>query len=224
MVQTRVLVARRVREDFAANDGYRSMLSFYQKVIHPDASGVGPIMIREKEELHTRKRARTALGIPVEATVLYLSLGGGGDVNAADLLPKMVRALLEKDFYIVVGAGPLYQGEEIRGDKIRWMTRYVPLELMQGFDLAISAGGYNSFHELMYAQVPTIFFPQSRIADDQKERVMRAVKAGAGKYASNWQEAVSMTDHPGSRMACSSLVESNGAKRAAIEILSTHIS
>ena len=72
---------------------------------------------------------------------------------------------------------------ERRGEGITWLDRYCPLELMAGVDAAVSAGGYNSFHELMYAGVPTVFVPLPRIADDQLERTQRAEAAGAGRVA-----------------------------------------
>lgn len=220
LARHRVLVARRVRAEFAEEDTYQALLPLYHQIIRPDEEGVGPILIRNREELLDKERARQALGIPENMKAVYVSLGGGGDIRAAELLPKMVRALRSKEYFVVVAAGPLYQGEEVRGDGITWLSRYVTLEVLKGVDVAISAGGYNSFHELMYAGVPTVFLPQPRIADDQKERVERAVAVGAGKLARDWQEAVELVDDCGSAEAAQQLVSKNGAKQAAVAILS----
>ena len=109
------------------------------------------------------------------------------------LLPGRVRqfkkdamgsvAFLGEDVLSFVPAGDeikLYQGPARRGPGITWLDRYLPVELMPGLDVAISAAGYNSYHELMMAGVPTIFLPQPRISDDQEERARRADAAGAG--------------------------------------------
>ncbi|MBW2255727.1 MAG: UDP-glucosyltransferase, partial [Deltaproteobacteria bacterium] len=173
----RVLVARRVREAFATQDPYRALLSLYEKVVVPDDRGTGPILIRDRSELLDRDDARRALGIPAGRRAVYVSLGGGGDLAAPGTLPRLVDRLAERGWHAVVGAGPLYEGPERRGPGVTWLDRYVPLELLTGVDAAVSACGYNTFHELMYAGVPTVFLPQERIADDQEERARVAVHA-----------------------------------------------
>jgi hypothetical protein len=119
----------------------------------------------------------------------------------------------------VVGAGPLYQGEEVRGEGITWLDRYAPLELFQGLDAAVSAGGYNAFNELMFAGIPTVFLPQPRIADDQAGRVARAVAAGAGRAATSLEAVPALLDDPGDPAACRGLVPTNGAAAAAAALL-----
>lgn len=217
----RALVARRVKPGFAEQEGYAGLLPLYQAQIHPDDSGCGPIMIRSREELLPRGQARKQLGIPDGARAIYLSVGGGGDLRAPDILPKLVESL-RGSCHLVVGAGPLYQGPELRGPGITWLSRYVPMELFSGLDGAVSAGGYNSFHELMHAGVPTVFLPQPRIADDQGERVMRAVNAGAGLLAEAVSQVPALVSQlgPGHRQAALDLVPENGATRAAVQCLS----
>ncbi|OYX42338.1 MAG: hypothetical protein B7Z02_12415 [Rhodobacterales bacterium 32-67-9] len=48
------------------------------------------------------------------------------------------------------------------------------LALCQIADLVVSATGYNSFHELLYHAVPTIFVPQMATFMDDQERRARA--------------------------------------------------
>lgn len=212
----RVLVARKVRPEFAAQDSYQALLPLYARTIVPDASDVGPILIRSRSELLSREQAREALG--VSRRTVYVSVGGGGDVNAHQVLPRLVRALRES-WDVVVGAGPLYTGPELRGPTVRWMDRYVPVELFAGFDAAVSAGGYNSFHELMHAGVPTVFLPQHRIADDQLLRAQSAERAGAGRVARSVSEVVELLEEPGSADAARALVPRNGAREAALAAL-----
>lgn len=216
LAKRRVLVARRVRDEFAAEDPYRALLPLFHETIAPDARGVGPILLRSREELLGRDEARRALGVQGDQRTVYLTLGGGGDRAAAGLLPRACEALRAANWHVVVGAGPLYEGEELRGPGITWMDRYVPMELFAGLDAAVSAGGYNSFHELMHAGVPTVFMPQARIADDQHERVQRAVAAGAGRIVDQVDQLAEALESPGTAEAAKALVPTNGAQAAAL--------
>ena len=217
LARRRVLVQREVRASFEAEESYQALLPLYHRRIVPHHGGVGPILLREPEELLPRQEARRTLGIPEGRRAVYLTLGGGGDLAAPDLLPKLVEALSSE--HVVVGAGPLYQGRELRGPGITWLSRYAPSELLSGVDVAVAAGGYNSFHELMAAGVPTVFLPQPRIADDQMARVQSAVEAGAGVLAKSWREVPSLLDQAGEAEACRSLVPLGGGRAAALAAL-----
>jgi UDP-N-acetylglucosamine--N-acetylmuramyl-(pentapeptide) pyrophosphoryl-undecaprenol N-acetylglucosamine transferase len=216
----RALVARPVRGDVAKEAAYTSLLPLYGKVIVPDDGGVGPILLREREELPSRAEARRALGIPDGQRAVWLSLGGGGDPAAAGLLPRLVAQLTARGWHAVVAAGPLYVGPEVRGARITWLDRYAGMELLPGVDAAVSAGGYNALHELMYVGVPTVFLPQPRIADDQEGRVDKAVAAGAARLARTADEVAALLESPGSPDAARALVPHNGAQRAAAQLLS----
>jgi hypothetical protein len=219
MVPTRVLVARAVKDAIAGDDAYRALLPMYHKTIIPDERGVGPILLREREELLDRASARAALGIVGDRAV-YVTLGGGGDEACARLLPGLTDRLVARGWHVVVGAGPLYLGPERRGPGITWMDRYVPLELLAGVDAAVSAGGYNAVTELMFAGVPTVFLPQPRIADDQDGRARAMAEAGAGRLATSVDDVPDLLDAPGDAAIARSLVPDNGARAAAAEILS----
>lgn len=218
LARRRALVARPVRPEMAEDPAYTSWLPLYDQVIVPDDGGLGPVLLREREELLPREAARAALGLSGRA--VYLTLGGGGDPAAADLIPRLLPRLRARGWEVVVGAGPLYQGPEIRGPGIVWLDRYAPSELMAGFDAAVSAGGYNSVYELLHAGVPTVFLPQPRLADDQEGRVARVVAAGAGRRACTLDEVPELLEDPGSSEAAAALVPRNGASEVAARALS----
>jgi hypothetical protein len=232
LVPARALVARPVRPEVEREDAYRALLPLYGKVIVPDVGGVGPILLREPEELPTRAEARAALGLRDGERAVWVSLGGGGDPVAAGTLPRLVDLLRGRGWQVVVGAGPLYQGPERRGEGVVWLDRYAGVELLPGVDAAVSAGGYNSWHELMGCGVPTVFLPQPRIADDQEGRAERAVAAGAGRVVAHLHEVPDALDallaEPGAPDAARALVwgsldspkaSRSGAARAAVALL-----
>jgi predicted glycosyltransferase len=218
-VPTRVLVARAVKDEIAGKDAYRALLPLYHRTIIPDERGVGPILLREREELIDREAARAALGITGRRAV-YVTLGGGGDEAAPRVLPALTDALVARGWHVVVGAGPLYAGAERRGPNITWMDRYVPLELLAGVDAAVSAGGYNSVTELMFAGVPAVFLPQPRVADDQDGRARAAADAGAARVAESVDQIPELLEDPGDPAVARTLVPRNGARAAAAEVLS----
>lgn len=220
IVPTRVLVARAVRDDIAREPAYAALLPLYQRTIIPDERGVGPILLREREELLERDAARAALGLG-DRRAVYVTLGGGGDEMAPRVLPALTDRLVARGWHVVVGAGPLYLGAERRGPHITWMDRYVPLELLAGVDAAVSAGGYNSVTELLFAGVPTVFLPQPRIADDQEGRAKAVTDAGAGRLARSLDEVPDLLEAPGDPAIARALVPHNGARAAAAQVLGT---
>ena len=189
-----VLVKRAMKREFAELPAVRALLPFYQRIIVPDEAGaeesfddeiagrvrrVGPIMLRSRHELRPREEARRRLGVPDDKLAVYLSAGGGGDPMAQAGLTVLIEALRgEKDLHLVVGAGPLSRGSPVRGANITWLNGFHAMQDFAALDCAISAAGFNAFHELLHAGVPVAFFAQEKIADEQSRRVRVAAEAG----------------------------------------------
>ena len=97
-------------------------------------------------------------------------------------------------------------------------------------DAAICAAGYNTFHELLLSRVPTAFFAQSKIADDQGERIDAAVEAGACERLESLEDPVAVAGTLNSlldldvadsmRDSANNFLPGNNARRCAIELLS----
>jgi UDP-N-acetylglucosamine--N-acetylmuramyl-(pentapeptide) pyrophosphoryl-undecaprenol N-acetylglucosamine transferase len=210
LVPKRVLVRRAMKPEAEKEAAMSALLPLYDKVIVPDEDRA-PILLRERPELLSRDDARAALGVPEGARACWVALGGGGDPTTAGVLPRLVDAVRGAGWHAIVAAGPLYQGPERRGPGVTWLDRYASAELVRGADVAVSAGGYNSVHELRFAGIPTVFLPQEKLADDQAARA-----AAAGAIAANVAdvprllETVTLTGEP----------PQNGARAAAAAILS----
>jgi UDP-N-acetylglucosamine:LPS N-acetylglucosamine transferase len=66
-------------------------------------------------------------------------------------------------------------------DGVRAISEFPLSRYARAFDLAISAAGYNSFHELLLAGVPAIFVPNEHPQqDDQLARARFAEHQGLG--------------------------------------------
>ncbi|MGB7926234.1 MAG: hypothetical protein WCF57_23540, partial [Pyrinomonadaceae bacterium] len=182
--RSRVFIHRAMKEEFARMESVQALLPFYDRILIPVERSsppqqvdprildrvrhTGPIMLRSREEMRPRDEARRRLGIPEDRLGVWLSAGGGGDEMAGTVINALVESLAgEPGLHLVVGAGPLYRGVPVRGPGITWLTGFHAMEDFSGLDFAISAAGYNSFHELLHAGVPTVFFAQEKIADEQ---------------------------------------------------------
>lgn len=143
----------------------------------------GAIMSRNEDELIGREAVRQGLGIPAHKLIIYVSAGGGGDENAEKTITHVYKSLRDlPNIHFVIGVGPLYRGGRIYDPNVIWFEDENAFEMMKGFDIAISAAGYNTFHELMFTGTPTIFLPQEKWADDQLLRAKRAAEVGAATF------------------------------------------
>ncbi len=138
-----------------------------------DSVLTSPVSLFRKEDALSRQDARKALGLDLNRPVALVQLGtGDSDVNY-----KMTAALEGllgwKDLQVVLTKAPIDKdGNSLapEGLDIK-VVRYFPLaKVLHAFDAGICATGYNGVHELLPAQVPTVFVSNIRGTDDQEAR------------------------------------------------------
>ena len=198
----------------------------------PDESKLrwcGNIMIRDRNEALPEDEIKTRFKLPKDKTILYLNMGGGGDVSTGKNYEQLFATLCKReDLHVVVSQSPLSKqlpDTRLNGNSslISW---YPMAELMSAFDIAISATGYNTFHELLYHGIPSIFIPKSRGMDDQYARAMSAGNARAGLYLSEYDIEIKLNSHvdfllenyAAIQKNAQTMVPENGAMLAAEEI------
>lgn len=241
LCRRKAFVYRPTKSAFAARPDFQAMLPLYDRIVIPDhkerakvqipdaalarASFVGPVTARESFELLPRDDARSELGIEGDRLAVLVTAGGGGDPGVEDHLSIAHRALSDDpSIHLVLAAGPLHRGRPIRGPRVTWIDSPRLAERMSAFDIAIAAAGYNTFHELMLAGVPTLFVPQEKIADEQDARAARAIDAGAGLRAELTIEGLragvaQLRAMTGASAAARALMPSSHARDAAAELL-----
>lgn len=239
----RAFIYRPMKDSFAGRADFQAMLPVYDAIFVPESQAdapvrvppeaaakvrwTGPALARERAELVPRVEARARLGVPEGRLAVYVSAGGGGDPVAEAQLAAAHAALAgEADLHLVVGAGPLYRGRALTGERVTWLAQPGAGELMAAYDLAVCAAGYNTFGELMHAGVPAIFLPQDKVADEQDVRAERAVRAGAAQTAADpagIRDAVARWRDPAARAAAATaargVVPVNHARTMAAELL-----
>jgi UDP-N-acetylglucosamine:LPS N-acetylglucosamine transferase len=138
-----------------------------------DSVLTAPVSLFRKDDALSREEARKALGLDLNRPVALVQLGtGDSDVNH-----KMTAALEGllgwKDLQVILTKAPIDKdGNSLapEGLDIK-VARYFPLaKVLHAFDAGICATGYNGVHELLPAQVPTVFVSNIRGTDDQEAR------------------------------------------------------
>lgn len=142
-----------------------------------------PLFITDNTIQYQTHRLRINLAIPSNAQVLLISLGGGGDENYERLLSSLFNVIkkLPNHIYVIWAIGLLSESKlpfELLSHH-RIINLYPLTAVYPLVTAAIATAGYNSFHELLYHGIPTIFLPQERGYDDQFSRVNRAVQQNA---------------------------------------------
>jgi UDP:flavonoid glycosyltransferase YjiC (YdhE family) len=247
--QRNIFVFREQRAEAAAAPLMQATLPLYDAIIvpHDDASAVGavpephklravgPILVREREELLSPADARHRLGLGPDEQAVYASFGGGGDPEARGALECTAAALagLAEPVRLFVGQGPLYRGASASPSPgfpgaVVLSGVYPMLEVLPAFDAAVTAAGYNTVHELLFAGVPAVLVPFERVLDDQERRAHAVERAGAGRLvapltraalAAALREVLEPSRRRAMAKAARALVPHNGAQRAARVIL-----
>ena len=138
-----------------------------------DARLTASVSLFQKDTALPRDEARKVLGLDLARPAVLVQLGtGDSDVNE-----KMTAALSGllgwKDLQVILTKQPLDKdGKSLapEGLDIR-VVRHFPLaRVLPAFDAGVCATGYNGVHELLPAQVPTVFVSNIRGTDDQEAR------------------------------------------------------
>ena len=138
-----------------------------------DAQLTSPVSLFQKDTALSRAESRKILGLDPDRPAVLVQLGtGDSDVNE-----KMTAALSGligwKDLQVVLTKKPIDKdGKSLVPDGLELkVVRHFPLaQVLHAFDASVCATGYNGVHELLPAQIPTVFVSNIRGTDDQEAR------------------------------------------------------
>lgn len=198
--------------------------------LHADTVYVPPVTLVERDELYSREEARNRLGLPSEGTSILLNLSADTTEQLVQLMTHVqsvlrVHTRAEESLTVFAPRHALHAGALNGVEDIVMRPVYPVAKYANAFDAAISTTGYNSFHELVYLGVPTVFVARATgTLDDQNRRASFAPIAGFGLSAESvegldFEEAVksAMDVKARSRMRIASreAFPDNGANEAA---------
>jgi UDP:flavonoid glycosyltransferase YjiC (YdhE family) len=138
-----------------------------------DAHLTAPVSLYQKDTALSRSESRKILGLDPDRPAALVQLGtGDSDVNE-----KMTAALSGligwKDLQVVLTKNPIDKnGKSLVPEGLDLkVVRHFPLaQVLHAFDASVCATGYNGAHELLPAQIPTVFVSNIRGTDDQEAR------------------------------------------------------
>lgn len=144
------------------------------------ARQVPPIRLLDMDELLPRAEARAALGLSDGRRAILVQLGSGNNFDYARLRHRVLEVLAERpELEPVVVVSPIAKAAPELPANVRVRELYPVARYLKAFDAAVSAAGYNSFHELLTAGLPTLFVPNENPSmDDQLARATWATQAG----------------------------------------------
>jgi UDP:flavonoid glycosyltransferase YjiC (YdhE family) len=141
---------------------------------------VGAIRLLDEDELLDRAEARIQLGLRQDSTAVLVQLGSGNNF-AVEPMRRYLLSLLENrpGIEIVVVESPISETPIGQSSSAISRRLYPIARYLNAFDFAVSAAGYNTFHELMLSACPTIFVPNEHpMMDDQLLRARYAERRG----------------------------------------------
>jgi Glycosyltransferase family 28 C-terminal domain len=187
---------------------------------------VDPVLLLDRQEILPRAVARRELGLDLERPAVVIQLGSGNNYDYESVRRLVLRHLAKRDDLQVVVAEWLMSNETADlPPGVRRLRRFPLARWFGAFDAAISAVGYNSYHELIFAGLPTLFIPnENPEQDDQLGRARYADRHGLGiclraQEIYQLRAALDRLLDPGEQAAikarCEALGMSNGAAEAA---------
>jgi len=196
-----------------------------------DAVLTSPVSLYSNSSTLSRVEARKIMGLDVDRPAVLVQLGTGD----SDMNEKMRAALSGllgwKDLQVVLTKNPEdAQGKSLvpAGLDIK-VQRYFPLaKVLAAFDGAIAATGYNSVHELLPAQIPTVLISNIRGTDDQDARAKwchdygYALRADHSNLLDITATVARLSDsavRENLRNKCAELSDTNGGKQIAQTLL-----
>jgi len=160
---------------------------------------VGPIVqlleLSSNDKTAIRAELSVRLKRPIERLVVTV-LGGGVAADRRAQIASIAAHLDRRDdvtnLIVVYPTAVIEPSWASFSNSVVVQTRHASA-LLPACDLLISAAGYNSYHEVLYGAVPTVFLPQmASYMDDQRARAVSAAERGLALFAEPW-ETITLT-------------------------------
>ncbi len=141
---------------------------------------VKPIRLLDPGEMLPRGEARRELGLSTEKPAVLIQLGAGNNFDYRTIHKTAFKHVTDRHgAEVAVGEWLISEKPMDLPESVVRLPGYPFARYFNAFDLAISAVGYNSFHELIYAGVPTILVPNEAMEqDNQLARALYADRHG----------------------------------------------
>ena len=138
-----------------------------------DSTLTSPVSLFDPKSALSRSEARKVLELDADRPAVLVQLGTG-EMDLNQKMSTVLQGLVGwKDAQIVVTKPPVNKdGVSLAPESLDLkIIRYFPLaHVLNAFDAAIGATGYNTVHELLPARIPTLLVSTICQTDDQETR------------------------------------------------------
>jgi UDP:flavonoid glycosyltransferase YjiC (YdhE family) len=186
---------------------------------------IPPVTLLKEDELLGRDEARDALGLSRDGRYALFSLGPGNLKDVSSIGRGLIDEMKERGYTVVWARAPISVKDLPLPDDIIPIAVYPLVRFMRAFDVFVGAAGYNTCCEVLQSGVPSLFVPNTEVADDQTRRAEMVAQAApavvspceTSEQRSRAVERLLMLG--GETQAGDSKLDLSGAERAADEIL-----
>lgn len=190
-----------------------------------EAVPIAPVTLLSGDSVLSRDEARRQLDYDPDEKIVLVTLGAGNINDIGALQETLLEWFSTEapDWRVVLTKPPIAQADGLHG--VDTLQVYPLAQYTRAFDFAVSATGYNAFHEWMAGELPTIWVPNTATkTDDQLARARWAADEGMGLCVTEDQTEElehalqAMTDHETRttmRHRLRELDKTNGAAEAA---------
>lgn len=187
---------------------------------------IPPFTMLEDYELLDRDDARDILGLEQDGKYALFSLGPGNLKDVSDIARGLIDKVRARGYTVVWARAPISVGDISLPDGVVPISVYPLVRYLRAFDINISAAGYNTCCEVLQTGLPTLFVPNTLVADDQTRRAELVAESSpvvvspceTDEQQMSAIERLLALSAEGRSTAQS--IELDGADRAASEILS----
>lgn len=185
---------------------------------------VPPVTLLRDDEILERDEARDSLGLRPEGRYALFSLGPGNLKDISDIGRSLIAEMQERGYTVVWTRTPISVSDVPLPEGVIPISVYPLVRFMRAFDVFIGAAGYNACCEVLQTQVPSLFVPNTLVADDQTgraEMVSRAMPALVSpcETAEQRTRAIERLLSLEETARAATSFDLSGAERAADEIL-----
>ena len=138
---------------------------------------IPPFTMLKDEELLSRDAARDELGLSQDGRYALFSLGPGNLKDVSNIGLGLIDELTQRGYTVVWARPPISASDVPLPDGVIPITRFPLLRIMRAFDILVAAAGYNTCCEVLQSRVPTLFVPNTQVADDQTARAQLVAQA-----------------------------------------------
>jgi UDP:flavonoid glycosyltransferase YjiC (YdhE family) len=131
---------------------------------------IPPATLLKDDELLSRDKARDSLGLSRGGRYALFSLGPGNLKDVSDIGRGLIDEVKMRGYTVVWARTPISLRDVSLPDDVIPIAVYPLARYMRAFDVFVGAAGYNTCCEILQCGVPTLFVPNTLVADDQAGR------------------------------------------------------